>query len=172
MIYKPMAGSSISQEHAQVVGEFLEQLGEFTPSDIVEAARPETSPIHEDFEWDDLAAAEKYRVDQARHLVNRISVVITVNNKAVETRAFHSITIQTADEKIEQRYTAIKLISANPDMREQVIDKALRELEGWKERYESYRDIFGTDIFATIETTTSKVRRRSIKRPSELQPQA
>lgn len=151
MIYRPAAGSSLSKEKAQIVGETLEKMGSFTPLDVVQAARNEESPLHEHFTWDDLKAAEKYRLWEARHLVNTITVVVTVAGKETETRGFHSITMEGDDETIEQRYTAIKIVSASPDMREQVIERAKRELAGWSARYEQYQDVFGANLFAEIK---------------------
>ena len=163
MKYKAAAGASISQEKAQIVGEFLETLGEFTPSDVVEAARPELSPLHDCFEWDDLKAAEKYRLVEARHLVNTINVVITAQGKEIEARGFYSVVVQTEDEQIEHRYTAIRIISADSARREQVIERALLELQGWQARYQQYQEIFGGNIFEAIETVI-RTRKRTAPR--------
>ena len=42
---------------------------------VVEAARPETSAMHDHFEWDDTAAADQWRLDQARYLLRSIVTV-------------------------------------------------------------------------------------------------
>ena len=50
---------------AQVFGETVETLasdGTVTPPRVVEAARPESSPIHDAFEWDDVVAGEAWRI--------------------------------------------------------------------------------------------------------------
>lgn len=167
MIYRAIPGSRLNNKTAQVVGEALEHMGSFTPTDVVEAARPDTSPLHEHFEWDDLKAAEKYRLHEARQLVSHIAVIVKVNGKDTQTRAFHSITVQDGDNDVEHRYTAIKIVSANPDMRDQVVQKALVELEGWQKRHEQYADIFGNDLFEEIKKTTRRVR---TARSAEIQP--
>lgn len=43
--------------------------------ELVEAARPESSPLHTHFEWNDGIAAEEYRLVQAAGLVRQIRVV-------------------------------------------------------------------------------------------------
>lgn len=64
---------------AQTAGEELERIskehGEITPPLVVDEARPEESPIHEVFEWDDYVAAESHREHQARQLIRSIQVV-------------------------------------------------------------------------------------------------
>lgn len=43
--------------------------GRITPEAVVEDARDPESPLHDEFEWDDSVAAEKYRLEQARRLL-------------------------------------------------------------------------------------------------------
>lgn len=162
MEYKPAAGSKLNKDEAQKVGEFLERMESFTPSDVVSAARPESSPLHKHFTWDDLVAAEKYRLQEARNLVNHITVVVTVSGRQQETKAFHSIVVDAGDEESvpEHRYTAIRIVAKSQDMRDQVIQRALVELEGWQNRYAQYQDVFGSDIFAAI----TKVRKTATRR--------
>lgn len=156
--YKAGPGASISHAKAQEVGEFLETLGEFTPTDVVNAARSESSPLHDQFTWNDVEAAEKYRVVEARHLVNTITVVIKVGNKETETKAFHSITVQDSNEKIEHRYATVKVVAKNEAMREQVIANALRELQSWQARYDQYSEALGPALFEEIRRTVRRKR--------------
>lgn len=73
---------SIQRYHkvdAQVVGEMLEDMHsrgiEVTPEVLLDAGRSEDSPIHNEFEWNDGIAAEKYRVEQARLLISHVRIV-------------------------------------------------------------------------------------------------
>lgn len=161
LTYRAAPGASISQAKAQEVGQFLETLGEFTPKDVVNAARPENSPIHSEFTWNDFEAAEKHRLNEARHLVNRITVVVKVGDKETETRAFHSITVQDSEERVEQRYTHVRVVAKNEVMREQVIANAMRELEGWQKRYDDYSQLIGPTLFEEIKKTIKRTRVRT-----------
>lgn len=64
---------------ADVVGAELERIREenesLTASSVVDAARPDDAPLHPAFEWDDSAAAEQYRLQQARTLIRAVQVV-------------------------------------------------------------------------------------------------
>lgn len=43
--------------------------GIITPDGAVEAARDPANPLHPQFEWDDVVAGHRYRLDQARALI-------------------------------------------------------------------------------------------------------
>ena len=43
-----------------------------TPRNVVEQSRPDDSPLHGCFEWDDSAAAERYREGQARTIIRAV----------------------------------------------------------------------------------------------------
>jgi hypothetical protein len=55
----------------------LDKKGELTPNAVVDAARDIESPMHSWFQWDDAEAAHSYRLDQARALIRRVTVVVT-----------------------------------------------------------------------------------------------
>jgi len=52
----------------------LDQDGEQSPDGVVEAARPESSPIHSLIPWDDAELGNKARLEVARKLLGRIRV--------------------------------------------------------------------------------------------------
>lgn len=58
--------------------------------DVLDEAKDETSPLHKHFEWDDTAAADKYRRDQARHLIQKCKITL-IENEPVSIRAFVSL---------------------------------------------------------------------------------
>ena len=63
---------------ADTVGGIFENIeerdGVLSPSAVVDEARPEVSPIHACFEWDDEKAAEKYRETQASNMIRCLIV--------------------------------------------------------------------------------------------------
>lgn len=66
----------------------LEREGRLRPADVVDAARPADSPLHSHFEWDDGAAAERYRLNQARTLIRSITINVTVREMPVSVVAY------------------------------------------------------------------------------------
>ena len=50
--------------------------GRLTPDAVVADAKKRTSPLHGAFEWDDAVAGHKYRIEQARSLIQSHHVYI------------------------------------------------------------------------------------------------
>lgn len=50
--------------------------GGLTAPMVVESARPKDAPLHGYFEWDDKAAAEEFRLEQARSMIRRVRFVV------------------------------------------------------------------------------------------------
>lgn len=126
----------------QTVGETLEAVrmsngGVLEPEAVVEASRPATAPLHPYFEWDDAKAAEKYRKDQAGHLIRCITVEIPTGagREPMQTRAFVSV------EDGGRHYTSTVVAMGNPALRQQVVQAAMRELKVWRERYKDYQEL-------------------------------
>lgn len=51
-----------------------DQHGKLTPAIVVDVARPADHPLHDRFVWDDAIAGERYRLDQARDLIQSIRI--------------------------------------------------------------------------------------------------
>lgn len=74
-------GSAVAQRATdkQSLREELERIerengGHLTPGIVVQAAKPKASPLHNQFEWDNRKAGEKYRLWQARKLIKIIPI--------------------------------------------------------------------------------------------------
>ena len=66
-----------------------QKYGYLTPEFVVDEARPEGSPIHSRFEWDDSVAGEAYRRGQARQLIR---IVVVKNDEDVSPMFVHVTT--------------------------------------------------------------------------------
>lgn len=146
-----------AERDPQVIGERLEALrkkhrGELTPEDVVADARPKSSPLHSFFEWSDTKAAEAYRLAQARGLIR--SVVVTYTNgltKAVTARAFVHI-----DESQTPHYRSLPHALAQENTRRMVLQRAWREFQSWRHRYEEMKE-FAT-LFEVADQVGQKLR--------------
>ena len=59
---------SLFRADAQLVSNEIMSIGDTaTPAQIVDMARDSSTELHKCFEWNDTVAAEKYRLEQARH---------------------------------------------------------------------------------------------------------
>lgn len=117
---------------AQKAGEELEKLTDadknLSPEKVVEASRSEDAVLHNEFEWNDETAAEKYRVEQARALIRNLTVtVIEPESKTpVETRAFVHISSD---------YRPIHTVIKSQTEMEILLASALRDAETFRNKY-------------------------------------
>lgn len=163
-VYRPAKGAQFNKEDAQHLGQIMEEFGDrITPKDVVAKAKPKSSPIHHLFEWDDTAAAHRFRLFQARNHINRLEVVILVDNKERATKAYHSVVIQEDDERPERVYASMVEIQKSPNLAEQAIQNALDEANSWMTRYKDYKQVLG-GVFTEIRKV-SKRRKATQKKP-------
>lgn len=92
--FKARTGSPFSNKDAQKIGEELESIkskGVLTTLSIVKRARNPKSVLYDYFEWSNTIAAEKFRLQQARNIVNHIIEVTVIEGNPVEERAYFSV---------------------------------------------------------------------------------
>lgn len=90
MVFQWKQGARIKADAQQagVLCSRLEAEGRLTAKTLLDECRDENSPLHDEFEWNDGIAAEKYRENQARHI---ISCLVTVHESAAPTRSFSTL---------------------------------------------------------------------------------
>lgn len=139
---------------ADIAGEVCEELDRtvgLTPENLVDASRPEDAPLHDEFEWDDLAAAEEYRRVQARLLINNLSIVIE-ENKQEPVRAFFSL--QCGFRKNSGTYESTITIMGDKEKREKLLDNAKKELEAFKKKYQMLSEL--ANVFEAIDVVVGE----------------
>jgi hypothetical protein len=124
---------------AQIAAERLHTIrvanGELTPRGVVDDAANPRSPLHPCFEWDDERAADSHRLWQARKLMGSIVVAEYADAPLVnETRAFVHVTLE------DPQYVPIEVAMTNVDMREEILDRARKEIRVWRQRYAAYEE--------------------------------
>jgi hypothetical protein len=150
--YRAAKGARFSHKDAQIIGtHFFDQMGGMpTPELVVEDARSIDSPTHEYFEWDDTEAARQHRLFQARNIINHLVVEITVGGEKRMTKAFHSVDIMMDDETVDRKYASVEIIVQDKDLKEQVIKRALEEVNAWQVRWLDYSEVFG-GVFKAVD---------------------
>ena len=139
MIYQWKPGAH-HRGDAQKIGEHLEGLRQanagLTARLVVDDAKPETSPTHDLFTWDDSEAGENWRVHQARMMLAMILVTNDDPRLQEPTRAFVVVT-----ESDEQHYTSVQSVLADVQLLNQVLARALRELEAFERKYSHLQEL-------------------------------
>lgn len=132
-------------------------LENITPQNVVDLARNEDSVIHDDFEWDDGVAGERYRCIQAREMIRSFILVKDdptpkEEDKFVEyefpesslvgkLRALHSTSLP-------HEYAPTEYFLENHDEYQILLNKALAELESFKKRYSMIAEL--EEVFNAI----------------------
>lgn len=142
--YLAVPGSSLSHKDAARIGGFLDRKfgdRERTAEDVVAAARPKRSPIHNDFEWDDAAAAESWRIEQAKYMIRSIQVVFKNGAESPPTKAYHSVVVTSDHGEQRRAYVPARVVWATPDLADQVLAQAKAKLQSWADQYRSYESL-------------------------------
>lgn len=126
---------------AQTAGEELERInkayGGIELKNVVNESRPKKSVLHKCFEWNDNVAAEKYRESQAGEIVRTIVTVPSETDKTEPIRAF--VSVITSNERVA--YIGITEAMNNEDYSNQILQKALSELQTFKRKYQSLSEL-------------------------------
>lgn len=110
--------------------ELLDDRALLMPERVVEAARDAASPLHAHFTWDDDAAAHKWRMHQARMLINSVEIVID-KRAPVSVNAFVSL---PTDRTHGGGYRTVETVLGNDFMRAQLIEDIRKHVEKWETR--------------------------------------
>ena len=158
--YTLRAGSRLTID-PQVCGEYIEAIrlandGRITPYMLVANAADPASPLHKAFEWDDGEAAHRYRIDQARTV---LQVIVTItpseSNTPIVTQAFVHIA------EPEHYYTSQIVAMSDDDLRRQVIEQAKAGAASWAKRYKDLRSCAELEpVFTAIEKVSRRKRSR------------
>ena len=113
--------------------------GVLTAESVVAAARDEGSVLHPQFEWDNDAAAENYRLWQARQLIRVTVEYIGPVDAPVKTRVFVSLTPDRRQESGGYRH--IVAVLSDREKRQQLLADAMAEMERFQRKYESLQEV-------------------------------
>ena len=145
----------------EVIGEVLEVQKTYglTAENLLKKASKKSSSLYDFFDWDNSSAGEKWRLGQARQLINEIKIVV----EDKELYAFESVNVIIKDSEVlsnktgrfgVREYKPIIEIMNNEDYRMQLIHRALAEATYWKERHRELLEL--NPIFITIDTEKKK----------------
>lgn len=121
----------VAEDKAQEIGEAIESLakskgGTFKPKDLVEAGRKKGSLLHDFFEWQDSVAAQKWRNEQAKHLLRVLKVRVDVDGEERLERAF--ICVDVVEGSHAPKKVFVKVDHDRPRHGENVTTKKVDEV--------------------------------------------
>ena len=145
----------------EVIEEILEVKDKFglTAENLLKNASKKSSSLYEFFDWDNSYAGEKWRLQQARSVINEVKIIV----EDKELYAFENVRIEVEDLKqttsvkkaINNReYKTIIEIMNKEEYKVQLIQRALAEAVYWKERHSELIEL--SLIFSLIGETNKK----------------
>lgn len=147
--------------------------GVLTSKMVLEYARDPDHPLHNFFEWDDSLAAERYRLEQAGHLVRHLYAVVVMKDskkpEALPVRVYMHV-----KKNGERQYVPYDEIAEAPDLADQVLENTKRDLENIMARYAAYKRLFSAKFKKSIEGSIQEIRKliRQKKTPAPSTVQA
>lgn len=120
-----------------------EEIGdtEISAEELLEKARQDNTELHKCFEWDDHVAGEKYRLQQARQVLNSL-IFIPVEESEAPVRIF-SYTPET-------KYKPTVQMVVNIDEYQSLLAQAKSELDAFRKKYNSLTELH--ELFELIDT--------------------
>lgn len=133
----------------QVCRNLSETAGGLTPKRLVDISRSKDSPLHNEFEWDDSIAGEKYREEQARQLIKNI--VIVQSNSETE----RCVKLERKEKEEEEardrgfvptgennsRYITLTTALTNEKWRENLLKQARKDSEAFINKYHRLEEL-------------------------------
>lgn len=143
----------IFSTQAQAAGEELNRIyqtrGKLDPADVVDESRPEAAPLHPCFEWDDQAAAEKYREHQARKIMCCIITrVETPEKQTVEVRAIHHAA---------GTYRPYEVVISHKDMKQEMMADALKSMDAFKRKFDTLSCV--SNVITAINAASQEIKK-------------
>ena len=122
---------------SKVANEIISIGDEARPEQIVEKARDPESELHKCFIWDDKIAAEKWRLEEARHIV-RLLVIDKQDEEPNEepVRVFFKV-----NNDHDTGYKQTSLIFRNEDEYKALLRQAKAELEAFRRKYRTLTEL-------------------------------
>ena len=139
----------------EVINEILDvkEKSGLTAETLLARASKKNNPLNNLFEWDDINAGEKWRLQQARIVINEIKWYIEDKESFVFENVNVTVESNNKTETRKEYKNQIEIVS-NEDYKNQLITRALNEASYWKEKYQEFLEL--SKIFTSIENTKKK----------------
>lgn len=129
-------GCRISADAQKVADEILSIGASATTVQILDMARDEQTELHKCFDWNDAVAAEKWRLQQARHIVCNLVIKESSETPKPEVRVFYKTDVDSG-------YKPVTLIMRDRDEYQKLLARALAELRSFQTKYETLTELDG-----------------------------
>lgn len=132
----------------------LDKSGSRLTQSVVDDARSPKSPLHDAFEWNNSAAAEEYRLIQARYLCRSLVIVSSSELPELKEPVRALVMVRTDESDTTREYEPLVSVVSQASKMAEVVETALKELRDWEERYRQFAFLLSTcrHVAAAIRT--------------------
>lgn len=124
----------------KAIEEVRDRDGCVTDDSVVDAARPQESPIHNWFEWDDSSAAIEYRRQQARNLIGALEVRYEESDKT-PVRVYQVQKKSTNKSNERTAYSTTEEVLSDPECRDRLIADAIRDAMAFRRKFRMLHEL-------------------------------
>lgn len=125
---------------AEVAGAICQQLTDsatgLSPATLLDASRDSTAPLHDEFEWRDDVAAEKYRLGQAQKIIQNLRIVVTRQDGTEEKERSFVITPGG-----KSAYVTLNAAFTNEEWRSNLLKQAREDAEVFLAKYRRLEEL-------------------------------
>ena len=129
--------------------EEIQDIGdEVKPEQVIKKAKNPKSELHKCFDWDDSSAANKYRLYQARLVINHLIVVTREAGNDEREPVQFRVMMKNENSK-DSSYKQTLVMIRDEDEYKKLLDQAYRELHSFKQKYQCLSEL--AEIIALID---------------------
>jgi hypothetical protein len=121
---------------------------EVKPEQVLAKAKNEDSELHKCFDWNDTSAAEKYRLFQAKQVINHL-IVIKRDVEEPEKEPVQFRVMLKNEKSYDSGYKQTIVMVRDEDEYRKMLEQAYAELKAFKKKYACLSEL--SDILAMIE---------------------
>jgi acetolactate synthase regulatory subunit len=125
-----------------------------TAESLLDEARKKSSKLHKFFEWDNDKAGDKWRLQQARVLINEVQIIVENKTRYAFENVSISVQNKGCEEEYVREYFPLADIMTDEQKRKQLIARALIEVNYWKERHSELTEF--NDVFSSIDKANKR----------------
>lgn len=134
----------MTKEQKEAIAKRLEKLaslsgGRLTPDAVLQDARSKSSPLHDQFEWDDSEAAKQWRLSQARELIRSVRIEIQTETRIVSTVCY----VRDPGAGEEQGYVEVAKLRDDKSLARDALMAELRAASALFERARTLAEALG-----------------------------
>jgi hypothetical protein len=143
----------VDKKVADALFDLEKEDGRIFPADVVKAAEPKSSPLHDHFEWDNSEAGHQWRLQQARSLIARYTVAYETGpeKQVVHLRGLVALRSEGGG------YRSLDSVASSPPLRVVLLEQLAKDLVSLRARYQAYEKVLQVpELFKAIDAVVAK----------------